>query len=182
MTKKLKRRAIDDAIYRAVRGDPSSPWRVDPKHKGGNDFEVMFRARDKQALLWAIDDCAQKGEPIPAWATKALHKILYDAAKGKFSTWDDAFGGIFRDRKWRRGIRTDSRMYEVYDKIVEYSEAGYKIDADLYQRVGDELGIGKRETVKNLWKRVKADAIKQGRHVSKPLRERVLNSKANLKG
>jgi hypothetical protein len=183
MSKASKRDPLDDAIDRAVKGDPSSPWRIDPAHKPEGSFEMRFNAGDRQILLWAINDCAESGDPIPDWAAKALRKILYGAAKGRFNSWDDedAFGKIFAKSARKRGIQSDARMFDVYDKVIKYSEDGFKIDDNLFKRVGKELGIGKKETVKKLWKRAKADAIKHGRHVTKPHRERVLNSKAKLK-
>ena len=84
---------LNQAIIRAVRGEPS-PWPINPKYQWKGDFEFTFKAGDKQILLWAIRDYAERGEPIPPWATDALHDVLMRAAKFEFNTWDDAFGKI----------------------------------------------------------------------------------------
>jgi hypothetical protein len=84
---------LDRAIVRAVRGEPS-PWPLDRAYPPKGTFKDRFKAGDKQILLWAVRDCAERGEAIPKWAAEALHTILIRAAKFEFETWDDAFGKI----------------------------------------------------------------------------------------
>ena len=53
---------LDRAIVRAVRGEPS-PWPLDRAHATKGTFEDRFNAGDKQILLWAIWDCAERRSP-----------------------------------------------------------------------------------------------------------------------
>jgi len=76
---------LDRAIVRAVRGEPS-PWPLDRAHAPKGAFEDRLNAGDKQILLWAIWDCAERGEAIPRWATEALHTVLMRAAKFELGT------------------------------------------------------------------------------------------------
>ena len=54
---------LDRAIVRAVRGEPS-PWPLDRAHAPKGTFENRLNAGDKQILLWAIWDCAERAKPF----------------------------------------------------------------------------------------------------------------------
>jgi hypothetical protein len=62
---------LRDAIYRAVRGEPS-PWPIDPEFSAKGTFEDRFMATTKYS--WAIDDSAQKRRPLPEWVTQERTK------------------------------------------------------------------------------------------------------------
>jgi hypothetical protein len=69
--------SLREIIRRSVI-DESKLWPIDLKYPAVGFFEDRYKAGkgDKQILLWAIDDCAQKGQPIPEWAAKALNEII----------------------------------------------------------------------------------------------------------
>ena len=151
------RKPLKDIISRSIRGEPS-PWPIDPAYKLEGSFEDRFRAGDKQILLWAIDEYAQKGEPVPEWAAAALNDILYRMAIGEFDTWDDAFGKIFADGHRRVGIRTLARMFEVWTRVKEINAAeGSAIGDGLFERVGRDLAVGGKTTVGKLYGKVERD-------------------------
>jgi hypothetical protein len=144
--------ALRDIIRRSVMGE-SELWPIDPHFPAVGSFEDRFNAGDKQILLWAIDDYAQRGEPAPQWAAKELNNITYSAAQGKYTSWNDAFGKIFAGIQ-RRRAQTLTRMLDVYP-----------IDNRLFERVGQELKLpaSGKTTVQELYLRVKADVERQSK-------------------
>ena len=144
---------LNSAIHRAVRGEPS-PWPIDPEFPAKGSFEDRFRAGDKQVLLWAIHECAQRRQLLPKWVTDALHDALFRLATGEFS-WDDAFGPL-RAKGWqRREISGLSLMYDILarvrQKVVDQRRKDENINYDLVfedvrddlKKAGRRIGIGR---------------------------------------
>jgi hypothetical protein len=155
--------ALRDIIRRSVMGE-SELWPIDPHFPAVGSFEDRFNAGDKQILLWAIDDYAQRGEPVPQWAAKELNNIIYSAAQGKYTSWNDAFGKIFAGIQ-RRRAQTLTRMLDVYNRVRELNAKGHPIDNRLFERVGQELKLpaSGKTTVQELYLRVKADVERQSK-------------------
>jgi hypothetical protein len=147
---------LEEMIDDAVMGKPS-PWDTDSKYPGGRDFESMFNGGDKQALLWALKFSARERKPTPEWAAEALADVLYEAATGKFDSWDEAFGRIFGRKKQATMEKKARQMLAAYDRVVELNRENPKenpIGHLLYEDVGAELGIG-RNRVAEYYGRVK---------------------------
>lgn len=158
---------LNRAIVRAVRGE-TSPWDIDPAYPTKDalgkpfTFEERFKAGDKQILLWAVWDCAERGEAIPRWATDALYTVLTRAAKFEFNTWDDAFGKMPADGTHRNKIqRLVKYAIPVGERIVKLScldpmtmrrpkKGGRGIGDALFYDVAKEFCIGAR-AVKEYW-------------------------------
>jgi hypothetical protein len=159
------RAALRDIIYRSVMGK-SKLWPIDPKYPADGSLKDRFNgtlnkgAGDKQILLWAIDDCAKKREPIPDWAANALHDLIYRAAEGEFHSWDDAFGKIFAAGKRKNRIEHLALMLRVWARICHRHKAGESKSEELFVSVGEEFKIG-ATLVKDLYGQVE-DAIKSG--------------------
>jgi hypothetical protein len=159
------RAALRDIIHRSVMGK-SELWPIDPKYPAAGSLEDRFNgtfnkgAGDKQILLWAIDDCAQKREPIPDWAANALHDWVYRAAEGELRTWDDAFGKIFAPGQRQVRIKHLALMLRVWARICYRHAAGESKSEDLFVSVGEEFKIG-ATLVKYLYGQIE-DAIKSG--------------------
>jgi hypothetical protein len=155
--------SMRDIIRRAVMGE-SKLWPIDPKHPAVGSLEDRFNASDKQMLLWAIDDYAQRGKPIPQWAAKALNDIIYRAAEGEFASWDNAFGKIFAGIQKRRA-QTLARMLDVYYRVRELHAEGNAIDNVLFERVGKELKLraSGKTSVQELYLMVKAELEPQSK-------------------
>jgi hypothetical protein len=147
----MKDDLLNRAIVRAVHGDPS-PWPLDPAHPPRGTFEDRFKAGDKQILLWAIRDCAERGETIPKWAAEALHTVLMGAAKFEFETWDGAFGKIRGKGTYRNRIRDLAKyVIPVGERICELHKQGRAIGNSLFEELGEkEFLIGARR-VKTYW-------------------------------
>jgi hypothetical protein len=151
--------ALRDIIYRSVMGT-SKLWPIDRRYPALGSFEDRFKAHDKQILLWAIDDCAQKRELIPDWAANALHDLVYRGAEGEFRSWDDAFGKIYAPGKRKHRIAHLALMLRVWARICQRHEAGESKLEELFQSVGEEFDIG-ATLVKELYGMVQ-DAIESG--------------------
>jgi hypothetical protein len=151
--------ALREIIHRSVMGK-SKLWPIDPKFPAEGTLEGRFNHGDgdKQILLWAIDDAAQRGLPIPPWAARALNEVIYRAAEGELDSWDEAFGKIFAGIQKRRA-QTLTRMLDVYYRVRELRAEGHAIDNNLFERVGDELRLhaSGKTTVQELYLRVKAE-------------------------
>ena len=132
-------RLVNVLISRAVRGEPS-PWWTDPKFKWKGSFEATFKAGDKQRLLWAIEDCARRGVPIPKWASEALHDIMFNGvARGKVANWKDAFGPI--RVKQHREIQPLRHMVAVWIEVRELNKSNSDWE-DIFEKVSKKFGIG----------------------------------------
>src|SRR4029450_8817315 len=154
---------LEEMIDAAVVGKPS-PWDTDSKYPGGKDLESMFNAGDKQALLWAIKFSARERKPAPEWAAEALADVLYEAATGKFESWDEAFGRIFARKKRATMYRKARQMIAAHDRVVELNRENGKenpMGRELYEKVAKELGSN-RNYVAKYYARVK-DYLKQKR-------------------
>ena len=164
MTEAL-RAALRDIIHRSVMGT-SKLWPIDPKHPAVGSLEDRFKGTfnkgvgDKQILLWAIDDCAEKREPLPDWVANVLHDLVYRAAEGEFRTWDDAFGKIFALGQRQVRIKHLALMLRVWARICQRHEAGESKSEELFVSVGSQFKIG-ATLVKKLYRQVE-DAIESG--------------------
>ena len=148
---------LNRAIVRAVRGE-TSPWDIDPayptKDALGKPFtlEERFKAGDKQILLWAIWDYAERGEAIPKWATDALYEVLMRAAKFEFSNWDAAFGKIPAEGTYRSKIRSLVReAIPIGEKIRELQKNDRGITNDLLEELAEKEQLSFRK-VRDYWK------------------------------
>jgi len=134
---------LNDIIFRAVKGEASNPWPLDPAFEPKGSFKERFEARDKQILLWTIWDYARRGRPTPKWAAAALNEIMFSAVKGKLTTWDDAFGKIFPNRRHRRAIHDLAKyLIPVWKRVRELKREGHNINDELFYEVSREFRIG----------------------------------------
>jgi len=156
--------ALRDIIRRSVLGE-TELWPIDHKFPAVGCLEDRFKAGDKQILLWAIDEYAQRRLPIPEWAAKALNDLIYRAVRGDLASWDDAFGKIFVDHRQKRA-KSLALMLQVWARVCQRSDAGESKVEDLFASVGEEFNIG-ATLVKELYGKVR-DAIDKGEWVPEP--------------
>jgi hypothetical protein len=147
---------IDEEILRAVRGQDSG-WTIDDKYPAkGRTWKERYNEGngDRQALLWAIEECGEKGEPIPTWAHIALRRRALDAARGQFKNWDGAFGKIMVKRKGRAEIKRLSEMaMQVGEYIEQQHSKGKALDDTLWLEVQREFrGRVGRGLIKKYWR------------------------------
>src|SRR5262249_19526235 len=129
-------RLVNVLIARAVRGEPS-PWPTDEAFEWKGSFEATFKAGDKQILLWAIEDYARRGVPLETWAAQALDDIMLNGvARGRFGSWEDAFGPI--RVKQQREIQTLRHMGGVWLRVRELNKSGSDWE-QIFETVGKEF-------------------------------------------
>ena len=77
-------------------------------------------------FLWQVHFSARGGQKVPEWAAKALARIMYDAAVGKFDSWDEAFGRIFKKKKRATMYQKARNMIDAYNRVIELNHENPK--------------------------------------------------------
>jgi hypothetical protein len=109
-------------------------------------LERQYAKGDGFALLQAIKVCVNHDLVIPRWAAIAFIQGFYAVLNCRTDSWDGAFGPPYpkgmhiAKARQRRLLR-----FQVYNRINEILKSDPKppIDEGLFERVGDEFGIGK---------------------------------------
>src|SRR5437763_6458009 len=128
------------------------------------DFECdqnrkNYEAGNKTALFRVLMQCAFFRRPMPEWASHVFVVMHRAAVAGEIRSWDDVFGRPWQQeqpRAQQRGVRTQSRKYQVWIRVRDLHEGEGKppIDNALFERVGRQLGIGNKSTVAALYGQV----------------------------
>ena len=114
---------------------------------------------------WAEDRSRELRSAYEAGNKNALWKMIVVCAlskstdgyvaSGELNSWNELFG---KPRlKSRNVILARNRRLEVWERITDLHGRGAPINDDLFDRVGKDLGIGARETVRKLYKAVKQE-------------------------
>jgi hypothetical protein len=110
------------------------------------ELKSAYEAGNKNALWKMIVVCALSR------AASILEGADNSVAWGELNSWNELFG---KPRlKSRNVILGWNRRLEVWERIMDLHLRGAPINDDLFDRVGKELGIGARETVRKLYKAV----------------------------
>jgi hypothetical protein len=122
-----------------------------------------YEEGDRTALLRVLMQCVLFRRPLPEWAARTFDLIYRAALAGEVQSWDDVFGRPWQQgshRAQQRAVRTQSQQWQVWKLVRELHEGEGKppIDDALFERVGRELGIGGKSTVKVLYGRVERAA------------------------
>lgn len=106
---------------------------------------TRYAAGDSMALLGAISICARNELPIPAWAATAYLKAYREVLNCRAGSWDEVLGKPHA-RKHIKGLR---QRRELRPKIwlrvrqIRDTEPSQAIDRSMFERVAEELGIGR---------------------------------------
>lgn len=112
-----------------------------------------YHAGDKMALMHAIAHGAMFDMALPDWAADAYMRSYRDVMQWRVGSWDDVFGNPVPKGKRLAKLREHHIMWpKVTGAIKEILDADpcTPIDDQLFERVGDELGVGKT-LVKKVW-------------------------------
>jgi hypothetical protein len=124
-------------------------------------LKSAYEAGNKNALWKMIVVCALSKSPIPGWAASILEGADGYVAWGELNSWDELFG---KPRQKSRSVMIGwNRRLEVWERIMDLHHRGAPINDDLFDRVGKELGIGARETVRKLYKSAKEEFSRASR-------------------
>jgi hypothetical protein len=106
------------------------------------DRRVGLAQKGFRATLDMVFLCARDGRPIPAWARSELFNIEGGLRYGQFKSWDDVFGRPVKKGAQLRAIQRRRELWlKVRLEVLKRQEAGRPIEPDMFDAVGEELGI-----------------------------------------
>jgi hypothetical protein len=111
------------------------------------DFERYrrkYEAGDISTLPTALWFCLTNNEPVPDWLKDAYLKATHRVWSHEVSSWDDVFGKPLKKGRQRAAAQRKYALANpVWQRVMHFvHEANEKIEKDLFQRVGEEFGIG----------------------------------------
>jgi hypothetical protein len=130
------------------------------------ETEKCYAAGDKGAIFVALLGSCFARTPIPQWAQEALIK----ATLARPTSWDDIFGPLFEKGK-QSGAFWDrmAMIAPVVANIELLATQGRSLEPDLFEQVGDQLGISERTAsriyyraapvMRNLLERLQKDLV-----------------------
>jgi hypothetical protein len=101
-------------------------------------------------VLKAVLTCAVCNRPLPEWLRREFCILCMRGAYGKIDSWDDAFGRPATAAQAARRFRAIHTSRDVMSLVIEAKLNGTPIDNDLFDEIGQKLGLG-RETTKKLY-------------------------------
>jgi hypothetical protein len=104
-------------------------------------LKERFEGGDKSALLYAIYHCLLMKRPLPEWLRlKFLH--AYEAhARFEIRSWNEVFGQpVPKSTHLETEKRNAELRFHIIDR-VQALKAEKPIDKDLFEQIGEELGI-----------------------------------------
>lgn len=111
-----------------------------------DELEQRHLKGNRMALMRAINLCARHELVMPQWVATAYMKACQDVCHYRAGSWDQVFG-----KPHRSGLHLDNARQQVHlrwkvlasAKNITKAEPDISIDDGLFERIGDELGIGK---------------------------------------
>ena len=116
-------------------------------------LEQEYAEGHELALMTAISLCASFEFIMPEWVARSYIKAHTTIIEARAKSWDDVFG---RPLKPRQRLETARKHRELMPKVfvaimqIRMQEPETPIDQGLFERVGEQLGIGKT-LVSELW-------------------------------
>jgi hypothetical protein len=109
-------------------------------------LKARLDARDKRALLEALDVCFAVDIPVPSWLREAFSGAYHSVPK----TWDDAFGRpVPKGKGTGKTRRFKEIRYKLYVSIEERHARGEAKDNELFKAVGNDFGISRATAARN---------------------------------
>jgi hypothetical protein len=103
-------------------------------------LKQRFEGGDKSALLYAVYHCLLMKRPSPEWLRLAFLDAYQAHARFEIRTWDEVFGPPVPKGTH---LKTRRQHAELRVRLLErVRELGGPIQPDLFDRIGEELGIG----------------------------------------
>lgn len=111
------------------------------------DCREKHEAGDGYAALRAVCLCGKVRLVMPEWVVDAFHKATNMLRRLEVKTLDEAFGVTFPKGKHINALRKFERFgFAVHHRVQEEPRNGRPIDDGLFEKVGNELGLGKTQT------------------------------------
>jgi len=127
-------------------GDPTLPVFQWATAQEVDALRAVIEGGDGFALLGAVRKCANHGIPMPEWLAKQFIRRYDRVLACRLGSWDDAFGRPYPKGKHLNALRKQrEKRFAVYNAVraAKASDPKIAIDAILFEKVGDSLGIGK---------------------------------------
>jgi hypothetical protein len=115
-------------------------------------LQQNFAAGDAGALLEAVNVCGHAGWPLPKWAAEAYSARYTAWQTYKVKALDAAFH-VERKKKRREARERRDRLKArvTYEVLMEHYAKGRSINLNLFQDIGERLGIGDAGAVSDLY-------------------------------
>ena len=109
------------------------------------EYRLQFESGYADALIHALLLCAKNKIAMPDWVDWELHQAWYRFVNREAEDLGAAFRITWPKGKHKAAYLKKRRLkFGVYLRVKELHEQGQTIQPDLFQRVGEEFGIGKR--------------------------------------
>jgi hypothetical protein len=131
-------------------------------------LKARLDARDKRALLEALDVCFAVDIPVPSWLREAFSGAYHSVPK----TWDDPFGRpVPKGKGTGKTRRFKEIRYKLYVSIEERHAQGKAKDNELFRAVGNDFNIS-RPTAERYYRRFCKDF--EGKDFQHPFLQRIV--------
>ena len=100
------------------------------------------RERNKEVIPFALCECLESSLSIPEWLEDAICAGINRYHNFEVKSWDDIFGGRPKGTKLAALRRQQELRPKVFTRVRELHIAGEPIHKDLFDKVGEEFGIG----------------------------------------
>lgn len=117
------------------------------------ELHARYDAGDQMALMTAIARSAMYDMALPNWTADAYMSGYHAVTQRRAGSWDDVFGDpVPKGRRLSRLRQHRSLQPKVMGAIKAILDINPStpIDDQLFERVGDQLGVGKT-LVKKIW-------------------------------
>lgn len=104
-------------------------------------LKEIFEGGGKWALLDAIYHCLLMKRPLPEWLRAAFLHTYEARARFEIRSWDEVFGGPVPKSTHLETKKRHAELRLVIIQRVEALKAETPIDKDLFEQIGEELGI-----------------------------------------
>jgi hypothetical protein len=133
-----------EELVRAIGPKQAASRRIEKHVQADLDkLKRDFDAGDKGAVISAIEVCFRNESPVPGWAQNEFINVCGDIHFGRSKSWDEVFGRPHKKGAQLGAMRRKKRLgLPVLVRVRERHAGGEPIGKDLFDSVGEELGIG----------------------------------------
>lgn len=108
------------------------------------NLEASYRAGAQFALMLAVHKCAQRGQPLPAWAARAYSEAFSRVYQGEARSWTEVFGPANEGKHLDRIKPRRELMLAVCVRMANRTEADPSVSPELFDKIAEELGVSRK--------------------------------------
>jgi hypothetical protein len=108
------------------------------------NLERAFKAGKQVALMLAVHKCAQRGQPLPAWAATAFSEGFGRVYRGEARSWTDVFGPANKGKHFDTVERRRLLMLAICDRMKNRTDDDPSVSNDLFNKIAEELGVSRK--------------------------------------